>query len=93
MDSQIAAANIVRYAQDEASWRRDILDFNEVPPPALAQQMKSQAPLANTMRQGQISQGGPVAQAKGQACEICSAPVPSSPPPPKTCACSGESYG
>ena len=64
MDSQIAAADIVRYAQDEASWRRDILDFNEVPPPALAQQMKSQAPLANTMRQGQISQGGRVAQAE-----------------------------
>ena len=64
MDSQIAAADIVRYAQDEASWRRDVLDFNEVPPPALAQQMKSQASLANTMRQGQISQGGRVAQAE-----------------------------
>src|SRR5205823_6653250 len=49
MDSQIVAADIVRYAQDEASWRRDILDFNEVPPPAVAQQMTSQASLANTM--------------------------------------------
>jgi hypothetical protein len=64
MDSQIVAADIVRYAQDEASWRRDILDFNEVPPPAVAQQMTSQASLANTMRQGQISQGGRVTQAE-----------------------------
>jgi hypothetical protein len=64
MDSQIVAADIVRYAQDEASWRRDILDFNEVPPPAVAKQMTSQASLANTMRQGQISQGGRVTQAE-----------------------------
>ena len=64
MDSQIVAADIVGYAQDEASWRRDILDFNEVSPPAVAQQMTSQASLAITMRQGQISQGGRITQAE-----------------------------
>ncbi len=63
MDSQIVAADIVRYAQDEASWRHGILDFNEIPPPALAQRMTSQASLADTMRQGQINQGGRVTQA------------------------------
>ena len=70
MDSQIVAADIVRYAQDEASWRRDILDFNEVPPPDLARQVTPQASLADTMRQGQINQGNRVTQAEAGLREL-----------------------
>jgi hypothetical protein len=64
MDSQIVAADIIHYAEDEVSWQHGILDFNDVPPPALAQQMTPQTSLADTMRQGQITQGGRVTQAE-----------------------------
>ena len=64
MDSQIVAADIVRYAENEMSWRHEILDFTDVQPPALAQQMTPQASLADTMRQGQINLGGRVTQAE-----------------------------
>jgi hypothetical protein len=70
MDSQIVGADIVRYAQDEASWRRDILDFNEVSPPALARRAASRASLAETMRQGQINQGDRVTQAEADLREL-----------------------
>jgi hypothetical protein len=70
MDSRIVAVDIVRYAQDEASWRRDILDFNEVPPPALAHRVTSQASLAGTMRQGQINHGDRVTQAEAGLREL-----------------------
>jgi hypothetical protein len=35
LDSQIVAADIVRYANDEQSWRHDLLDFTQVLPSAL----------------------------------------------------------
>jgi hypothetical protein len=64
MDSQIVAADIVRYAQDEAARRRDILDFHEVLPSALARREIPRASLADTIRQGQINQGNRVTQAE-----------------------------
>ena len=66
MDSQIVAADIVHYAENEMSWRYEILDFTDVQPPALAQQMTPQASLAHTMRQGQINLGGRVTQDGGR---------------------------
>lgn len=70
MDSQIVAADIVRYAQDEASWRRDILDFNEVLPPARVRRVTPRASLAETLRQGQINQGNRVTQAEAGLREL-----------------------
>jgi hypothetical protein len=70
VDSQIVAADIVRYAQDEASWRRDILDFHEVLPSAVAGRVTPRASLAGTVRQGQINQGNRVTQAEAGLREL-----------------------
>jgi hypothetical protein len=70
MDSQIVAADIVRYAQNDASWRRDILDFHEVLPSAFASRATPRASLADTMRQGQINQGNRVTQAEAGLREL-----------------------
>lgn len=66
LDSQIVAADIVRYASDERSWRYDVLDFSQILPPALTEHL-SPAPapepsLAESLRQGQLDHGATVTQ-------------------------------
>jgi hypothetical protein len=61
LDSQIVAADIVRYARDERSWRHDLLDFSQVLPPDLMEHLNPaptlQPSLAESLRLGQLDQG------------------------------------
>jgi hypothetical protein len=56
IDSRIVVNDIVRYGEDPW-WKHDVLDFTEVVPPERQEDSQPTATLAESLRQGQITDG------------------------------------
>ncbi len=69
IDSRIVVNDIARYAQDPW-WKHGILDFSEALPPALQGKAEPTASLAESLRQGQITDGQRVSRLETDLREI-----------------------
>ena len=69
LDSRIVVNDIVRYAQDPR-WKHGVLDFTEVVPPDLQGKAQPAASLAESLRQGQITDGPRVSQLETDLREV-----------------------
>lgn len=72
LDGQIVAADIIRYASDDRSWRYEVLDFTEVVPPALTGTLTPRTSLAEALRQGQIDRGTMITSAEANLRDLLS---------------------